>query len=60
MAPFAGFLMPIQYTSITEEHRVVREHAGVFDVSHMGEFVFGGPNALEAVRQGAVHARTPR
>ena len=39
IVPFAGYLMPIQYTSIIEEHRKVRESVGVFDVSHMGEFI---------------------
>lgn len=47
MAPFAGYLMPIQYAQgILHEHRQVRERAGVFDVSHMGEFVLSGPDAL--------------
>lgn len=46
MAPFAGFNMPIQYTGINEEHAVVREGVGVFDVSHMGEFWLTGKNAL--------------
>ncbi len=55
MVPFAGFLMPVQYTSITEEHRAVRERAGIFDVSHMGEFIFGGPDALEAVQRVTVN-----
>ena len=36
MSPFAGFDMPIQYAGITEEHNAVRQHVGVFDVSHMG------------------------
>lgn len=45
MAAFAGWDMPIQYTGILEEHRVVREAAGVFDISHMGEFFFSGPGA---------------
>jgi aminomethyltransferase len=36
MAPFAGYNMPISYTSINEEHQTVRKNAGVFDVSHMG------------------------
>ncbi len=49
IVPFAGFEMPIQYTSIVEEHRWVRQHAGLFDVSHMGEFVIRGPRALEFV-----------
>ena len=47
MVEFAGFWMPIQYTSITEEHMAVRQTAGLFDVSHMGEFVFRGDKALE-------------
>ena len=45
MSPFAGFLMPIQYSSITVEHNAVRQHAGVFDVSHMGEIFVEGPEA---------------
>ncbi|RMG68276.1 MAG: glycine cleavage system aminomethyltransferase GcvT [Calditrichaeota bacterium] len=45
MVPFAGFLMPIQYTSILEEHRKVRTSVGVFDVSHMGEIVIRGESA---------------
>jgi len=47
MVEFAGYMMPIQYSSITEEHMAVRESAGVFDVSHMGEFIVNGDNALE-------------
>jgi len=46
MVPFAGYLMPVQYTSILAEHRFVREHCGVFDVSHMGEFRLAGQDAL--------------
>lgn len=38
MVPFAGYNMPVEYTGITEEHIIVRERLGVFDVSHMGEF----------------------
>ena len=38
MVPFAGFEMPVQYTGVVREHHAVREHAGLFDVSHMGEF----------------------
>jgi len=45
MVPFGGWEMPIQYTSILEEHRAVRERAGVFDVSHMGEFEITGKDA---------------
>ena len=46
MVEFAGYWMPIQYTSITEEHFAVRNAAGLFDVSHMGEFIFKGEDAL--------------
>lgn len=46
MTEFAGFYMPIEYTGINEEHLTVRQAAGVFDVSHMGEFLVNGPNAL--------------
>lgn len=47
---FAGFLMPIQYTSIIAEHKSVRESVGVFDVSHMGEVFVEGKNALDFVQ----------
>ncbi|MCA1741908.1 MAG: hypothetical protein LC630_05505 [Bacteroidales bacterium] len=47
LIPFAGYNMPVEYTGITEEHITVREKAGVFDVSHMGEFWVNGPRALE-------------
>ncbi len=49
MVPFAGFEMPIQYTSIVEEHRWVRQHAGLFDVSHMGELRIEGDRAMDFV-----------
>ena len=50
LVPFAGFEMPVQYpTGITEEHRAVRERVGLFDVSHMGEFVVRGPQAVALV-----------
>ncbi|MDI6851744.1 MAG: glycine cleavage system aminomethyltransferase GcvT [bacterium] len=49
MVPFGGFEMPLQYTSIIEEHRWVRQSAGIFDVSHMGEIIIKGPDALEFV-----------
>src|SRR5437762_9032799 len=42
MVPFAGWLMPVQYTSIVEEHQAVRNNVGVFDISHMGQFIFEG------------------
>ncbi|MBI3143633.1 MAG: glycine cleavage system aminomethyltransferase GcvT [Bacteroidetes bacterium] len=46
MVPFAGFEMPVSYSGIKEEHRAVREQIGMFDVSHMGEFLVKGPSAL--------------
>src|SRR6266511_5288303 len=49
MVPFAGYEMPIQYTGIVAEHRAVREAAGLFDLSHMGEFHFDGPAARASV-----------
>src|SRR2546423_13250719 len=50
IVPFAGFEMPVHYpTGITAEHRAVREGAGLFDVSHMGEFIVRGPQAVEFV-----------
>ena len=49
MSPFAGYDMPIQYSGITQEHLAVREHAGIFDVSHMGEIFISGPDALRFV-----------
>ena len=45
LVPFAGWLMPVQYSGITDEHLAVRSHAGVFDISHMGEFFISGPGA---------------
>lgn len=52
MVPFAGYDMPVQYpTGITEEHRAVRERAGLFDVSHMGEFVVRGPDAEALIQK---------
>src|SRR5579859_2256012 len=46
MVEFSGFAMPVQYNSILEEHTAVRTRAGLFDVSHMGEFRVEGANAL--------------
>ena len=51
MAEFAGFNMPISYTGINDEHAAVRNNAGVFDVSHMGEFILKGENALELIQR---------
>ena len=50
MSPFGGFIMPIQYTNITDEHNAVRQHCGVFDVSHMGEVRITGPEAERYVQ----------
>ncbi len=47
---FGGFEMPVQYAGIRKEHAAVREAAGLFDVSHMGEIMITGPNALDAVQ----------
>ncbi len=51
MVEFAGYHMPIQYSSIREEHRRVRKTVGVFDVSHMGEIEITGPRALDMVQK---------
>lgn len=50
MVPFAGFEMPVRYSSDKEEHMTVREGVGVFDVSHMGEFLVQGPGALALIQ----------
>ena len=51
MAPFAGYNMPISYTGINDEHQCVRTKAGVFDVSHMGEFILKGENAIDLLQR---------
>ena len=51
MAPFAGYNMPISYTGINDEHAAVRRNAGVFDVSHMGEFILKGEKALDLIQR---------
>src|SRR5258705_7109155 len=51
MAEFAGYNMPISYTGINDEHAAVRNNAGVFDVSHMGEFFLKGENALDLIQR---------
>src|SRR5687768_7034791 len=51
MAPFAGYNMPISYSSINEEHHTVRRAVGVFDVSHMGEFILKGEGALDLIQR---------
>ena len=50
MSPFGGFIMPIQYSNITDEHNAVRQHCGVFDVSHMGEVRITGSDAERYVQ----------
>jgi len=51
MVPFAGYNMPVQYEGVKVEHEIVRTGVGVFDVSHMGEFVISGPNALALIQK---------
>jgi aminomethyltransferase len=51
MVPFAGYNMPVSYTGLNEEHLAVRNSVGVFDVSHMGEFVIKGAKALELIQK---------
>lgn len=51
MVPFAGFNMPVRYSSDIEEHMTVRNGVGVFDVSHMGEFSLKGPHALDLIQR---------
>ena len=51
MAEFAGYNMPISYTGINDEHATVRNNAGIFDVSHMGEFILKGDHALELIQR---------
>ncbi len=51
MAEFAGYNMPISYTGINDEHATVRNAAGIFDVSHMGEFLLKGPKALDLIQR---------
>ena len=51
IVPFAGFNMPVQYSGVKDEHLAVRSSVGVFDVSHMGEFIIEGPNALDFIQK---------
>lgn len=55
LVEFAGFEMPVQYKGIKAEHTAVREKAGVFDVSHMGEFFVSGPKALDLIQKVTVN-----
>lgn len=62
LVPFAGWLMPVQYTGIIEEHRAVRSRAGLFDLGHMGQVNFYGPDAatfLQAITTNDVSALEP-
>jgi aminomethyltransferase len=54
LVPYAGYEMPVQYASIIEEHRTVRSAVGLFDLSHMGELLVGGPEALAFARYAVV------
>src|SRR5882757_6303928 len=51
MVPFGGWEMPVEYSGISAEHIAVRERAGLFDVSHMGQIEIAGDNALDAVQR---------
>jgi aminomethyltransferase len=51
MVPFAGYSMPVQYEGVTIEHETIRNGVGVFDVSHMGEFILKGENALKLIQK---------
>src|SRR5436190_12473894 len=51
MVPFAGYLMPVSYEGINAEHETVRKGVGVFDVSHMGEFILKGADALDLIQR---------
>ena len=51
MVPFAGYLMPVQYSGVIDEHNAVRNSVGMFDVSHMGEFIVRGPGALDLIQK---------
>lgn len=51
MVPFAGYNMPVQYEGVNAEHETVRNGVGVFDVSHMGEFLLSGPHALDLIQR---------
>ena len=51
MVPFAGYLMPVSYSGLNDEHVTVRNAMGVFDVSHMGEFILKGENALDLIQR---------
>ena len=58
MVDFAGWSLPVQYTSIIEEHMAVRNAAGLFDVSHMGEFLIRGKDALPLLNYALTNSYT--
>lgn len=58
MMPFAGYDMPVRYTSDKQEHLCVRQKVGLFDVSHMGEFLVRGPHALELLQRATTNDLT--
>ena len=60
LVEFSGWEMPVQYSSILEEHEAVRTRAGLFDVSHMGEFKVEGPGALPGTRSPRAARRSHR
>ena len=51
MGVFAGYEMPIQYSGVKNEHLNVRNNIGIFDVSHMGEFIISGPSAIKLLQK---------
>ena len=51
MVPFAGYDMPITYQKISEEYNAVREHCGLFDVSHMGQIHISGPDSIKFIQK---------
>ncbi len=51
MVDYAGYKMPIHYSGVNEEHLAVRNNVGIFDVSHMGEFLVSGPNAMQLLQR---------
>ena len=50
LVEFGGWSMPVQYSTIVEEHQAVRQRVGLFDISHMGRLTFDGPDALDLAR----------
>ena len=58
MVDFGGWELPIQYSGIINEHKTVREAAGIFDVSHMGEITIKGPQALDLLQEMVTNGTT--